>query len=488
VGDAPFYRNNRVRPLRSGRISLDVSAGIFPEKPFLGPAIRGLYNDASFLRVFMSFQFRVLGSIALLLLLALLCGGALLLLHARSVAELEVHTAFRGAERSIRDTLQGNVEHTVTLRQVVASFEGQRHVRAALVNETGKVIVQSQIARLENIAPGWFARLMTPPHLSSRIPINLPGFPCVVVLTSDPRSEISEVWYNARNAFVTMLIFCAATMAVVSLAFTYAFGFLRRFQSGLLQVAQGHYDTRLDTKGAPELAALARGFNHMTERLAAFSDSNQRLQRQIQNVQEEERAGIARDLHDEVGPYLFAIQADANAIAKSGDPPTRELSGAIREAAQHIQRHVKDILRQLRPTNDLEFGLEAAISDLILFWSRRYPGIRFEPAIAPGTILDPRSEEVAYRIVRESLSNAVRHGKPQTIRIAIAEDANGASVCVEDDGGGLKQSGAGLGHMGLAGMEDRVRALKGQFVVENLQGRGVRVRAFLPKAREMEVA
>jgi two-component system sensor histidine kinase UhpB len=436
----------------------------------------------------MSFQFRVLGSIALLLLLALLCGGTVLLLHARSVAELEVRTAFRGAERSIRDTLQGNVEHTVTLRQVVASFEGQRHVRAALVNEAGKVIVQSQIGRLANIAPRWFEQIMNPPRLSSRIPINLPGFPCVVVLTSDPRSEISEVWDQARNAFVTMLIFCVATMAVVTFAFTYAFGFLRRFQTGLLDVAQGRYDTRLDTKGAPELAALAHGFNHMTERLAGFSDSNQRLQRQIQTVQEEERADIARDLHDEVGPYLFAIQVDANAIAKSSDPRARELGGAIREAAQHVQRHVKDILRQLRPINDLEFGLEAAISDLILFWSRRYPAIHFERAIAPGTALEPRSEEVAYRIVRESLSNAVRHGNPQTIRIAITQDVNGASVCIEDDGGGLKQSDAGLGHMGLAGMGDRVRALKGQFTVENLEGRGVRVRAFLPKMQEMEDA
>ena len=393
----------------------------------------------------MSFQFRVLGSIALLLILALLCGGTVLLLHAKSVAQLEVHTAFRGAERSIRDTLQGNVEHTVTLRQVVASFEGQRHVRAALVNETVKVIVQSQIGRLENIAPRWFERLMTPPRLSSRIPINLPGYPCVVVLTSDPRSEISEVWNQARNAFATMLIFCVATMAVVSFAFTYAFGFLRRFQTGLLDVAQGRYDTRLDTKGAPELAALARGFNHMAERLAGFSDSNQRLQRQIQTIQEEERTGIARDLHDEVGPYLFAIQVDANAIAKSSDPKTRDLSGAIREAAQHVQRHVKDILRQLRPINDLEFGLEAAISDLILFWSRRYPGIHFERAIDPGAMLAPQCEEVAYRIVQESLSNAVRHGNPQTIHIAIAQDVNGVSVSVEDDGGGLKRSDAGLG-------------------------------------------
>src|SRR5690606_38005064 len=148
-------------------------------------------------------------------------------------------------------------------------------------------------------------------------------YPCDVVLTSDPRNEIAEVWSNARNAFVTMLFFCLATMVLVSVAFAYAYGFLRRFQAGLSAVAQGRYDIRLDTRGAPELAALAEGFNHMTRRLAAYADSNQRLERQIQTVQDEERAGIARDLHDEVGPYLFAIQVDANAVAKSTDPQQR---------------------------------------------------------------------------------------------------------------------------------------------------------------------
>lgn len=465
-----------------------METGKFPRPAFLGPAAPGLYSFCPIQWVFMSLQFRVLGSIAVLLVLALLGGGTLLLLHAKSVAQLEVHTAFRGAERSIRDTLQGNVEHTVTLRQVVASFEGQRHVRAALVNETGRVIVQSQLGRQKDPAPRWFEDLMTPPPLASRIPINLPGFPCVVVLTSDPHNEIAEVWNNARNAFLTMLLFCAATMALVSVAFAYAFGFLRRFQAGLKDVAQGNYDVRLDTKGAPELAALAQGFNHMTERLAAYSDSNQRLERQIQNVQEEERAGIARDLHDEVGPYLFAIQVDANAVAKSADPRTRALGGTIRDAVLHIQRHVSDILRQLRPANDLEFGLQAAIADLVLFWSRRYPAIRFDSAIAPGPALDRRSEEAVFRLVQESLSNAVRHGKPQAIRIAVTEEANGVAVCVEDDGGGLKQSSAGLGSMGLAGMENRVRALNGRFSIENFEGKGVRVRALLPGSRALEEA
>ena len=63
------------------------------------------------------------------------------------MVDLEVRTAFDGARHSVGNTLKSDVEHTVTLRQVVASFEGQRHVRAALVNEAGKTIVQSRIGQ-----------------------------------------------------------------------------------------------------------------------------------------------------------------------------------------------------------------------------------------------------------------------------------------------------------------------------------------------------
>ena len=436
----------------------------------------------------MSLQTRVLGSIALLLVLALLGSSAFLLLHARSVARLEVHTAFRGAEESVRDTMKGNVAHTVTLREVVASFEGQRHVRAALINEDGKVIVQSQIAELANPAPAWFTALMTPPPLSVTIPINLPQFPCVVQLVSDPRSELAQLWDYAFNAFVTMLLFCAGVMGVVWLAFAYTMRHLGRLQGALLEVSQGHYQARLDPAGAPEFADLARGFNHMAQRLEEFSGSNQRLEQQVRQVQDEERAGIARDLHDEVGPYLFAIQVDASMLAKAPDEETRNRGHVIREAVMHVQRQVKDILRQLRPTNAVAFGLAAAVSELVAFWSRRYPAIRFEHSVARELGLEQRGEEVAYRIVQEGLSNALRHGRPGAIRIAIALDPDGVEVRVEDDGGGLRHSPNGLGQMGLVGLEERVHALGGRFAVENLSGRGVRIVALLPRARVLEVA
>lgn len=439
----------------------------------------------------MPLKFRVLGSIAALLVLSLLAGAILLSWHARELVDLEVHTAFSGAAQSVRDTLRSDVEHTVTLREVVSSFQGQRHVRAALVNEAGKIVVQSEIGRLADPAPAWFARVIAPQTLTVRIPVALPGYPCVMVLTSDPRSEIAEVWGHVRDAFLIMLLFCVSTMGVVFLAVGAGLRFLSRFQAGLQAISGSRYDTRLDAKGPPEFARLAQGFNHMASQLSHFSRSNRQLYLQLQTAQEEERAEIARDLHDEVGPYLFALQVDAKAVAKLGTPDAARLSGSVREAVMHIQKHVRDILRQLRPVTQLEFGLEAAVRDLAAFWSRRNSHIRFELdirlAVAPGR----RQEEAAYRIVQESISNAVRHGCPDLVRIVIRAEGERLDLRVEDNGGGIQGStddAISLGQAGIAGMRERALALNGELDVANLPGHGVRLSASFPLMREREIA
>jgi two-component system sensor histidine kinase UhpB len=304
----------------------------------------------------MSLKFRVLGSIAALLILSLLAGAILLSIHAHKLIDLEVRTAFNGAAQSVRDTLRSDVSIPSPCAKVVSSFQGQRHVRAALVNEKGKVIVQSDIGPLSDPAPAWFARLMTPPPLTTRIPIALPGFPCVVVLTSVPSSELAEVWGHVRDAFVIMLLFCASTMAVVSLRWARHRASWTAFRPASRQSPTAVMKHAWTSKVRRNSPAWPRAFNHMASQLSAFSRTNRQLYAQLQSAQEESAPRIARDLHDEVGPYLFALQVDAKAIGKIDTPEASRLSASVREAVVHIQRHVRNILRQLRPVTQLEFG------------------------------------------------------------------------------------------------------------------------------------
>ena len=155
-----------------------------------------------------------------------------------------------------------------------------------------------------------------------------------------------------------------------------------------------------------------------------------------------------------------------------------------------MQKHVKAILGQLRPIGLVEFGLAAAIDNLAKFWRFRHPEIAFVVDVAgeEDGFGDPVDATI-YRIVQESLSNAVRHGSPSRIEVSVSQDAERAIVArVSDDGTGLAEPEGDIG-FGLIGMRERVAALGGSLVVENGPGtRGLTVTARLPHGLSVDAA
>src|SRR5207244_1304092 len=106
---------------------------------------------------------------------------------------------------------------------------------------------------------------------------------------------------------------------------------------------------------------IYRAFNRMAEQLSAAEQQNQRLNEQLSTVQEEERSEIARDLHDEIGPFLFAADVDAQAIpllvSRDASSEIVNRSKAIRQSVQHMQLHLRGVLSRLRPALLIDQGL-----------------------------------------------------------------------------------------------------------------------------------
>ena len=97
-----------------------------------------------------------------------------------------------------------------------------------------------------------------------------------------------------------------------------------------------------------------------------------------------------------------------------------------------------------------------------------------------GEPLDPPLDAVAFRVVQESISNAIRHGQPTMIDVFVDGDDERATIVVEDDGIGFPGGGPTMG-FGLTGMQDRVRSVGGTFKARNrVKGHGVIVEAVLP--------
>jgi len=140
---------------------------------------------------------------------------------------------------------------------------------------------------------------------------------------------------------------------------------------------------------------------------------------------------------------------------------------------------VRSMLGRLRPIGLEEFGLREAIENMIAFWRRRRPEIRYQLAVSAGCegygkIVD----RTICRIVQESISNALRHAHPTLITVAIDRQGEDVRVEITDDGPGMSEPSR-LGY-GLVGIGERVRAMGGRLTFSNKPRKGFAVAAVLP--------
>ncbi len=436
----------------------------------------------------MSLRSRLLFSIFGTLLLSLAAGATFTYWHALEKIETEMQAAIavggRFAHNAVDDADEATLNPERRLKLLVADFDGDRHLRASLV-VNGKVVRASELAKPESPAPDWFYRLIAGPPkvLNVELP---PVFKSYggVVLETDANNEVAEVWSDIGLTLIVLTIFCALVLAFVYLTLASAIHPLRALTAAFARVGDRDYRERVPERGPQELVRLYQGFNRMVEDLARAEAQNKRLQEQLATVQDEERADLARDLHDEIGPMLFAADVDAATIerlAQQGEyGGIAQRVGIIRSAIGQMQRHVRDILGRLRPAVLLDVGLAHAIDNLVSFWTTHRTGLAFEVTVPEEGFGEPVDGTI-YRVVQESVSNAVRHGSPTRIeiRVEVAPD-RAILIRVTDDGGGLKAK-ARPGGYGVIGMSERVAGLGGTLEVKNRpDGRGVTVEARLP--------
>ena len=438
----------------------------------------------------MSLRVRLIGSILSVLLLSLAAGGLLAGWTATQSVLVEMQAALAAGERTVRGEMRGDPQSSRTPAAsvpLVRLFDGNRHLRAELTDAACGKLAASAPLEPSRPAPEWLVRLLAPALPPVALPLAADARDGAVVLRADPRNEVAEVWGQARDGFAVLALFCAVSAALVALVVRRALRPLEELSKALASVGAGAFAVRVRAAGAPELMRLAHGFNAMAEELGRAEQRNRRLQEQLIGIQEEERAELARDLHDEVGPFLFGISVDAAAIERAAaagrHDEIRANVAAIRQAVAHMQVQVRSMLGRLRPASPVELGLGHSLRGLVAFWRARKPGIDIGLQLAVDEDdLDDATKEVVYRVVQEGLTNAARHGRPDRIEITVGPDAHGAFVVarVADDGVGL--AGAEAPGFGLTGLRDRVVARGGAFeLASGTGGRGLAVTARLPQ-------
>jgi two-component system, NarL family, sensor histidine kinase UhpB len=225
-----------------------------------------------------------------------------------------------------------------------------------------------------------------------------------------------------------------------------------------------------------EVERIELAFLRMMRRLEA---ERRRAGSAALQAQEQERARVARDLHDEVNQSLTGLLLRLEAVREAAPP---ELEGELAETkvlANQAMQELLSLARQLRPTALDDLGLTAAVAGQVEQLAHGEIEAEF---FAEGDFsdLDDDNQLVVYRVAQEALSNATRHSGADRVTVKLRHSkADGVALEVSDDGCGFAfdESESGLG---IAGMRERALLIGGKLTIESRPGHGTTVHLVVP--------
>lgn len=230
-------------------------------------------------------------------------------------------------------------------------------------------------------------------------------------------------------------------------------------------------------------------FRQAEIRTKELLQENRRLTRRLFTVQERERRHLSRELHDELGQWLTAIQADAQAIHCVSGKKTdvcaicHESAQAIVSSADQIHRVLRRILRRLRPVVLDQLGLADSLEEMVGQWRAHHPDVYCELTLE-GALndLNEVTNITLYRIVQAALTNISSHAFASQVSISLRREPDNILLSVADNGQGMNMHQPRQG-LGLLGMRERAIAADGEFTFTSKPGQGLRIDVKLPLAR-----
>ena len=221
-----------------------------------------------------------------------------------------------------------------------------------------------------------------------------------------------------------------------------------------------------------------------SENLLRQSEEDLRdLASSLQNVREEERAAIAREIHDELGQQLTAIKLDVSWLDRriAGDLLVKErINGVLTMLTEMIQS-IRRISTQLRPSILDDLGLIEALKWQVRDFQRR-TGIPFEFECSEDTLtLDPSVTTGLFRIFQESLTNVARHSEATAVLARLFVEEGLLILTIIDNGKGFDTAAAKKKKtLGLLGMKERMLMMKGTYDIDSQPGKGTHLRFSVP--------
>jgi two-component system, NarL family, sensor histidine kinase UhpB len=422
--------------------------------------------------------------------LALALAGAIYVAKGRIAAEVKASLALA---RALIDAGSANAKDSAAmLTEVQKHLPPTRHVLLGITDSAEPAAIKEIAGRegSEWTAPLWFVKLVAPEGSPELVKVASPGGRAEwIYIIPNPADEVREVWAD----FCFIAAICTAlAVFIAGSSLWMARNILRPIRAlgeGLERLEREDFQATLEPIRFSELQKIEGQFNSLACSLKEKTAENRQLYQKLISTQESERKQVARELHDELGPCLFGIRAEAASILQSLKPPAPDNHIAARAKAidslvDTIQQINRRILQTLQPAALSERGLASALRNLVDRWQDTYPDITWSLDISENELDDlPQTVSLAvYRMVQEGLTNIARHSECSEAGIVISRHKNGTAealdVLVKDNGKGFERLPIPSG--GLQGMEERIRKLGGEFKVRGSRGAGVNVKASIP--------
>lgn len=286
-------------------------------------------------------------------------------------------------------------------------------------------------------------------------------------------------------------------------------GGLEGLLEGTRRVSKGDLSQSVPEGSRDEFGELASSFNAMVSSLKASQEENQRLAQVTMRMQEEriqllrgtlekvvgaqelERTRVARELHDQAGQALTALQFGLAQLERSADSPQlKEQAASLRSLTVETMNEIRNLALDLRPSILDELGLVPALRSYVRDFSRRISvPIEFETS-GLNNRLPPEAELILFRVVQEGLTNVAKHSKATAVKVSLTADKGQIEARVEDNGAGfyveevLKDSGRKS--LGIFGMRERIGLLNGTVDVQSSPGQGTRLIFTVPQGQKVE--
>lgn len=221
--------------------------------------------------------------------------------------------------------------------------------------------------------------------------------------------------------------------------------------------------------------------------LRRLSESRGQLLHSLFERQEQERARIARDLHDEIGQQLTALLVGLGTVESANDLQTaQQLAHNLRKIGGTAHDEVRRLARGLRPGVLEELGLVAAIERLCEDFEQVHGvTVRLKVSAPANGELSLPLETSLYRILQESLTNVARHAQANSVNVTLTRNGDVVTLTVEDDGRGMHDATYGLPvlgrrSLGLDSIRERALMLQGECIIRNAKSGGLLVQVTLP--------